>query len=126
MALHSVRCTIAALLASIGLYGALDYAVKSRTREIGVRMALGAQRAEIIGLLSRETLLLIASGFALGLCGYAVAATLDRARPVWGPGWEPIAIAAVITLVALVGVLAAAPATLRAIRVDPATALRAE
>ncbi len=117
---------LAALLSSIGLYGALDYAVKSRTREIGLRMALGAQRAEIIGLLSRETLLLIASGIALGLCGYAVAAAWIE-RVLFGvQAWEPIAIAAVITLVALVGVLAAAPATLRAIRVDPATALRAE
>src|SRR6202035_4250682 len=69
---------IAAQLASIGLYGALDYAVRSRTREIGVRMALGAQPARIVGMLSREVLLLVASGIALGLCAYAAVAVWIR------------------------------------------------
>jgi ABC-type antimicrobial peptide transport system permease subunit len=73
-ALSSIFGAIAVLLASIGLYGALDYAVRSRTREIGVRVALGAQPSRIVRLLSRETLLLIASGIAAGLCVYAMSA----------------------------------------------------
>src|SRR5580692_5715556 len=76
--LSTIFGAIAALLASIGLYGALDYAVKSRTREIGVRMALGAQPARIVGLFSREALLLSGIGLALGLGAYASAAVWIR------------------------------------------------
>ena len=82
-ALSTIFGGMAALLASIGLYGALDYAVKSRTREIGLRMALGANPAAIVGLLSRETLLLIGCGFALGLGGYAAAAVWIRRIVRW-------------------------------------------
>ncbi len=74
---------IAALLASIGLYGALDYAVKSRTREIGLRMALGAEPARILGLFSTETLVLIAGGVGFGLCAYAGAALVLAPSAVW-------------------------------------------
>jgi predicted permease len=117
---------IAALLASIGLYGALDYAVKARTREIGVRMALGAGPARIIGLLSREVLLWIAGGVALGLCGYAAAAVWVE-RVLYGVGsWDLIAVVGVLLLVGLLAAIAAAPATYRAVRIDPASALRAE
>jgi predicted permease len=117
---------IAALLASIGLYGALDYAVKSRTREIGVRMALGAQPARIIGLLSREVLLLVASGVALGLCAYAFAAVWIRRVLFEVYPWEPIAVISALFLIGLVAAIAALPATYRAVRIDPASALRLE
>ena len=65
MVLSTIFGTIGALLASIGLYGALDYAVKSRTREIGVRTALGAEPARIHRLFSREVFLLTAGGVVL-------------------------------------------------------------
>jgi ABC-type antimicrobial peptide transport system permease subunit len=117
---------IAALLASIGLYGALDYAVKSRTREIGVRMALGAQPARIIGLLSREVLLLVGGGAALGLGAYAAAAVWLRRVLFEVQPWEPIAVITVLAVIALVAVIAPLPATYRAVRIDPATALRLE
>jgi predicted permease len=128
--LGTIFGAIAALLASIGLYGALDYAVKSRTREIGVRMAVGAQPARIVGLFSREALLLTASGIGLGLCAYAAANAvfslwisriLYDLRP-----WEPIAVVAVVFLVAAIAAIATAPAAIRAVRIDPASALRAE
>ncbi len=117
---------IAALLASIGLYGALDYAVKSRTREIGVRMALGAQPARIIGLLSREVLLLVACGIALGLGAYATAAVWVRRVLYDVHPWEPIAVISALLLIGLVAAIAALPATYRAVRIDPASALRLE
>jgi predicted permease len=117
---------IAALLASIGLYGALDYAVKSRTREIGVRMALGARPARIIGLLSGDVLLWTGCGVAAGLCAYAAAAVWIR-RVLYDVGsWEPMVVVSVVVLVGLIAAMAAAPATWRAVRIDPARALRAE
>ncbi len=125
-ALSSIFGGIAALMASIGLYGALDYAVKSRTREIGVRMALGAQPSRIIGLLTHETLAPVAGGTALGLCAYAAASVwisrvLYDVRP-----WEPIAIGSVLLMVGLMAAISAAPAIHRAVHIDPARALRAE
>jgi len=117
---------IAALLASIGLYGALDYAVKSRTREIGVRMALGAQPARIVGLFSREALLLSAIGLALGLGAYAAVAVWIRQVLYELRPWEPVAIVTVVFLVGLIALLATAPAAIRAARTDPGSALRIE
>ena len=117
---------IAALLASIGLYGALDYAVKSRTREIGLRMALGAQPARIASLLSGEVLLLTGSGVAVGLCAYAAAAVWIRRVLYDVRSWEPMVVVSVVVLVGLVAAMAAAPAIWRAVRIDPARALRAE
>jgi predicted permease len=117
---------IAALLAGIGLYGTLDYAVRSRTREIGVRMALGAQPARIVGLLVRQMLPLLVGGVALGLCGYAAEAVWIR-RVLYDVGsWEPVAIAGVLILLGLLAAIAAAPPAYRAVRIDPASALRAE
>jgi len=129
-ALSATFGAIAALLASIGLYGALDYAVKSRTREIGVRMAVGAEPARIVGLFSREALLLTASGIGLGLCAYAAVTTvftlwihriLYDLRP-----WEPAAVVWVILLVILMASIATIPAVIRAVRIDPASALRSD
>jgi ABC-type antimicrobial peptide transport system permease subunit len=125
-ALSSAFGGIAALLASIGLYGALDYAVKSRTREIGVRMALGAQPTRIVSMLSRETLVLVAGGAILGQCAYALAAVWIRRVLYDVHSWEPLAIVSVLALIGLVAAIAAAPAVYRAVRIDPASALRAE
>jgi predicted permease len=124
--LSAIFGAIAGLLASIGLYGALDYAVKSRMREIGLRMALGAQPVRIVGLFSREALLLTASGLALGLCAYAAATVWIRRVLYDLHPWEPTAVISVVVLVALVAAIAAAPATFRAVRIDPSSALRGE
>jgi predicted permease len=121
---------IAALLASIGLYGALDYAVKSRTREIGVRMAVGAEPARIVGLFSCEALLLTGSGIALGLCAYAAATavfTISFNRILYDlRPWEPVAVICVVFLVVSIAAISTAPAAIRAVRIDPASALRSE
>jgi predicted permease len=125
-ALSTCFGTIAALLAGIGLYGALDYAVRSRTREIGVRMALGAQPARIARLVSREASLLIAGGITLGLGAYAAAAAWIRHVLYDVAPWEPVALVSVVLLVGLLALIATAPATYRALQVDPASALRVE
>jgi predicted permease len=124
--LSTVFGIVAALLASIGLYGALDYAVKSRTREIGVRMALGAQPTRIIGIFSREALLRTAVGVAFGLCLYAVAAVWIRRVLFDLQPWDARAILSVLALVGLISIMASVPAIYRAVTIEPATALRAE
>jgi predicted permease len=125
-ALSTIFGAIAALLASIGLYGALDYAIRSRTREIGVRVALGAQPARIVRLLSGETLLVIASGIVAGVGAYAMSAgwirqVLFEVRP-----WDPLALGSALIVIGLTALLAAALPIWRAIRIDPASALRQE
>jgi predicted permease len=122
----SVFGAIAALLASIGLYGALDYSVKSRTRDIGIRMALGAEPRQIAGLVSRETFVLVACGIAFGLGAYAAVAVWIRRVLYEVHSWEPTAVASVVFFVGLIAAAAAAPAALRAMGIDPASALRTE
>jgi ABC-type antimicrobial peptide transport system permease subunit len=89
-------------------------------------MALGAQPKQIIGLLCRETVLLVASGVALGLCAYAATAVWIRHVLYDVRSWEPIAVVSVVLLVGLAAAIAAAPATFRAVGIDPASALRGE
>ena len=124
--LSSIFGLIAALLASIGLYGALDYAVKSRTREIGVRVALGAEPVRIVTLLSRETLLLVGAGVAVGFCAYAGAAAsiqkvLYGVRP-----WDALGLSAAVVIITATAVVATAAPIWRGIRIDPAASLRVE
>jgi ABC-type antimicrobial peptide transport system permease subunit len=125
-ALSAIFGAIAVLLASIGLYGALDYAVKARTREIGVRAALGAEPARIVRLLGGETLLLVAAGIALGLAAHAAAATWLRQVLYEVQPSNPFAIGSALLLVVIAAGLAMLPPVLRAIRIDPASALRQE
>jgi predicted permease len=117
---------MAAMLAGIGLYGLLHSAVASSTREIGIRLALGADPPRIAALFSRYTLLLTAAGIALGMCSYFVAASGLRAVLYNVHPWDPAAIAGVIAFTTVVGALAAAPAIWQAVRIDPASALRTE
>ncbi|MBZ5724918.1 MAG: ABC transporter permease [Acidobacteriia bacterium] len=124
--LSTLFAATAGLLAGIGLYGALDYAVKSRTREVGVRIALGAHPARIVVLYCGAALRLTAAGLALGLCAWAAATVWIRQVLYEVRPWEPAALVSVVLLVALLAAMAAAPATLRAARIDPASALRAE
>jgi ABC-type antimicrobial peptide transport system permease subunit len=89
-------------------------------------MALGARPVRIASLLSGEVLLLTGSGVAVGLCAYAAAAVWVRHVLYDVRSWEPMVVVSVVVLVGLVAAIAAAPATLRAVRIDPARALRAE
>ena len=118
---------IGLMLTATGLYGLLAYAVSRRSREIGVRMALGASRRTIVRMILSRALLLIAIGMGIGGAGaVAVHAVLQRVV-LSAEGGSPIAWLLGAALVVLLTALAAAcPPAMRAASIDPSTALRAE
>jgi ABC-type antimicrobial peptide transport system permease subunit len=128
--LSSVFAALACLLAAIGLYGVVGYAVSRRTNELGIRMALGAQRTDVQALVLRQTLLVILCGAAIGVGGALALARLVSAT-ISGMlyGIKPTDIAlfvgATVSLVAVALLAAFVPAR-RASRVDPMVALRYE
>jgi predicted permease len=115
---------LALLLASLGLYGVVAYNVSRRTAEIGIRMALGADRQAIVGLVLREVLWMVVAGVVIGIAAGLVV-TRAIASQLFGvqPADMTIFATAVIVLVTVALVAGAAP-TLRASRVDPMRALR--
>jgi putative ABC transport system permease protein len=116
----------ALILAAAGIYGVLAGSVAERTREIGVRAALGASRGSILGLVLGEGMRLTGCGIALGLAG-AVAASQALATLLFGISrLDPLTYVAVIALMAGVSLLACWTPAWRAVRVDPATTLRTE
>jgi predicted permease len=122
----SIAAGVALLLGAIGLYGVISYGVAQRTREFGVRMALGARRADVGRLVLRQATLLVLIGIAAGIAA-AVAATRLMATLLYGVRpVDPLTFGAVSLLLAAVAVLASVIPTLRATRVDPQEALRWE
>jgi predicted permease len=113
-------------LACVGLYGIMAYAVARRTKEIGIRIALGAQKGRILGMVLRETLFLIAIGIAIGLVG-SIATTRLVSSFLFGlEPTDPLTIAAAtLILAAVIGLAGYLPAR-RAANVDPMVALRYE
>ena len=116
----------ATLLAAIGIYGVMAYSVTQRTREIGIRIALGAAAREVIALVGRRTILIVALGLATGLAG-ALAATQFLQSQLWGvTPTDPATFALVSLLFAFVALVAAAFPLRRALSVNPTIALRCE
>src|SRR5690606_34454733 len=108
----------------LGIYGVLSYTVSQRTREIGLRMALGSSSGQTIGLVVRNSLTLIGLGGALGLVGAALLAR-SLATVLYGVGpFDVPSFAAAAAVLALAGVGASLVPALRATRVDPMVALR--
>ena len=126
LVLLSVFAALAFVLAVIGVYGVLAHLVAQRAREVGVRMALGARRLDVLWLMLRQGLPLIAGGVACGALG-ALAATRLMRSLLYGvePG-DPLTFVAAAGSLALVGLLASLIPAQRATRVDPTIALRAE
>ena len=126
MLLLAVFGVAAAVLAAIGIYGVMAYAVAQRTREIGIRMALGATGTSVMGLVVRQALLLIAIGLVLGLAG-AYGLTRFIANELFNVSpTDPVTFTAVTAGLVVVAVLACLIPTRRAVRVDPTVALRYE
>ena len=124
--LGSCFAVLALLIACVGLYGAMAYAVARRTGEIGIRMALGAQRPKIIWMVLREVLALAAAGLAIGY-GAARFTTHFVESFLYGmKANDPLAMAAAIGILLAAAVAAGYAPAWRASRIDPATALRNE
>ena len=122
-ALVSACGVLAALLAVVGLYGAVAYLVARRTREIGVRVALGAQPRHVIALVVRHGLGLALAGIGIGLVAAAGFATLLRTMLYGVSPASPLTHSAVALTLALVAAVAAYVPARRAVRIDPARAL---
>jgi len=117
---------VAMALAAVGIYGVMEYAVALRTREIGIRMALGASWRDVLKLVLGQALILIAAGLTLGLGG-AIALTRYLSSELWEvKATDPLTFAAVSVLLVSVATIACLVPTRRAVRVDPTVALRCE
>jgi ABC-type antimicrobial peptide transport system permease subunit len=117
---------LALLLSALGLYGLLSSAVAQRVGEIGVRMALGAQRSRVLRMILSEALRLLASGLVLGAIVLTITAGFVE-RQLYGVStFEPLRLAGITVVLAVVAIAAGLLPALRAASVDPIQALRAE
>jgi predicted permease len=117
---------LALVLASIGLYGVLSYNVGRRVSEIGVRLALGARRGGIIGLVVREALMVTVAGLAVGLAAALAATRLVETMLFGLTPRDPLTFVGAAAVLLVVAALSAAAPAWRASRTDPLTALRTE
>jgi len=124
--LIGIFAAVSALLAALGLYGVVAHAVHQQRRDIGIRMALGARSNDVLGLIVRNVMVMIAAGLVIGLAGAAALTRVTTSLLFEVSALDPTAFVAAAFAMATVGLVAALIPASRATRVDPTTALRAE
>jgi putative ABC transport system permease protein len=124
MTLLTVFAALAVLLALIGIYGITAHAVTQRARELGLRMAIGARPAEVVGMLLRENLLLVIGGLGLGMAGAALATRALRTMLFGVSTLDAVTFVAAALVLGGVAMLATYVPARRAARIDPMEALR--
>jgi hypothetical protein len=125
-ALLGTMAALALLLASVGTYGVMSYVVGQRTNEIGIRMALGAQPVEIMGMILRQVFSVVGAGIAVGLLAAVAGARVMKGLLVGVAPFDPVTYLGVSVLLAVVALVACYVPVRRAMRVDPVLALRYE
>jgi ABC-type antimicrobial peptide transport system permease subunit len=126
LVLLAITGAMALLLGLVGIYGVISYALSQRTREIGIRMALGAQNAALKGMFVTQGLLLVVVGVVLGLGAAAALTRLMQSLLFGVAALDPATYAAVTATLVLTAALASYIPIRRVTRVDPVRALRAE
>ena len=126
MMLLGIFAAVALVLSAIGIYGVMSYAVSARTQEIGVRMAIGAERSDVVWLVLREVTRMAGIGLAIGvglllLAGKALSGLLYGVTP-----WDPLTIALVALTLGAVSLIAGWVPARKASRINPIQALRYE
>jgi predicted permease len=125
-ALLGVMAILALVLASVGTYGVMSYVVGQRTNEIGIRMALGAQPVEIMGMILWQVLSVVGAGICVGLLAAAAVAQIMKGLLVGVAPFDAVTYLGVAVVLAVVALLACYVPVRRAMRVDPVLALRYE
>jgi predicted permease len=126
MAICASFAVLALLLSAIGIYGVLAYTVSQRTREFGIRIALGARAGTVVGMVMGQGMRLAAIGLALGITGAALLTRLMAKMLYEVAPTDPVVFAAVAGVLMLVAIAASAVPSLRVVRIRPAAALRVE
>lgn len=126
MLLLGVFAAVALLLAAVGIYGVMNYSVSRRTREIGIRVSLGASRADVLRMVLAQGMTQAAAGAAVGVAG---ALLLSRfiAKMLYGvPPNDPVTFGGVVMILGAAALLASGVAARKAIRIEPMVALRSD
>jgi putative ABC transport system permease protein len=118
--------TVALLMAALGLYGVISYLVAQRTQEIGIRVALGAQRTQVLRLVIGQGMRLICAGILLGLLGGMALARLVSNQLFQTSTYDPLTFAIMTLVLLAIALLACYVPARRAMRADPMVALRHE
>jgi ABC-type antimicrobial peptide transport system permease subunit len=124
--MFAIFAVIALVLSAVGLYAVTAYSVSQRTQEIGVRMALGAQPAQVLWLVLRRALVQLAIGLPIGIAGAFAVGRLLQSVLAQTSGRDPMTIAAIALVMGTVSLAACLWPARRATRLDPVAALRNE